>query len=501
MIEKCDAFCDAWKAPVPHLWLRKNIFYCRIEKAKNNGKRRYFRISLHTSNYYEAMERIKTFMNINAQFNELVNLYNKIKFIRISHIKTPSPGHYGPCSQYYTNEIEQDTDPQLIKEVVKKLSTLEKIVSLLSENQQKILKEITDKHSLFEAYLKQHHIEPTLPKALTLQEVLDKMLFKANNKIDERTRKTNFIKKAIKQVNLTLDDDYSKFHNIDIIKTISDWIINALNIKGTGKNEYLRYIKDFVKTACIIEPNYNPNILEIMPKVKKTKKNDTKPHLPYKEDELKEIFNINNNFFKDEPDMFWICLIALFTGARHNAATTLQYGDIITEESIPCIYFRSNNEIKKLKNEASERKVPIHNTLIDLGFLDYINRKKLQLKATDEDFIFPKCKTKTGNFNSRYILRTFTDYITKLGIKKENNDGHDFHSFRKNASIALQDTGIIPSYINNIIGWEGKSVMEQSYSNHTIKEINTQLNKLTYNWLIPLIPTWKKVMASIKFKK
>ena len=32
--EKCDAKCDARvQKSTPHLWLRNNVFYCRIEKS------------------------------------------------------------------------------------------------------------------------------------------------------------------------------------------------------------------------------------------------------------------------------------------------------------------------------------------------------------------------------------------------------------------------------------------------------------------------------------
>lgn len=38
MFEKCDANCDA---KLPHLWLRNDIFYYRVELDRVNGKRRY----------------------------------------------------------------------------------------------------------------------------------------------------------------------------------------------------------------------------------------------------------------------------------------------------------------------------------------------------------------------------------------------------------------------------------------------------------------------------
>lgn len=66
-MKKCDAKCDAHQFSAPiHLWLRNKTFYCRMELPRINGKRRYKRISLHTSNYYEA----RTLM---AEQQELLN--------------------------------------------------------------------------------------------------------------------------------------------------------------------------------------------------------------------------------------------------------------------------------------------------------------------------------------------------------------------------------------------------------------------------------------------
>lgn len=47
MIKKCDARHGADQ----HLWLRNNIFYYRVELSRQDGKRRYKRVSLHTSNF------------------------------------------------------------------------------------------------------------------------------------------------------------------------------------------------------------------------------------------------------------------------------------------------------------------------------------------------------------------------------------------------------------------------------------------------------------------
>lgn len=85
MFKKCNANCRAiypLKTPVPHLWLRKNIFYCRIELPKKDSKRRYGRYSLHTNNYYEALTKMDGIKQFNIKFNRLCELYSQISVIR-----------------------------------------------------------------------------------------------------------------------------------------------------------------------------------------------------------------------------------------------------------------------------------------------------------------------------------------------------------------------------------------------------------------------------------
>ncbi len=78
-----DAKCDAHQNLRPiHLWLRENIFYCRMELPRMDGKRRYKRISLHTDNYYKAREMMKQINQNqpNALMDKLHFLYNQLIF-------------------------------------------------------------------------------------------------------------------------------------------------------------------------------------------------------------------------------------------------------------------------------------------------------------------------------------------------------------------------------------------------------------------------------------
>lgn len=110
-----------------------------------------------------------------------------------------------------------------------------------------------------------------------------------------------------------------------------------------------------------------------------------------------------------------------------------------------------------------------------------------------------KCITSGGQFNNKYIQRHLFKFFSEIGVKDKT---HDFHSFRKNASLTLQSAGLINSIINVIIGWEGIGTMEQSYSNYTITRINDELNKFSYDYLQTEFDEWKKIMnTKPKLKK
>jgi hypothetical protein len=59
----------------------------------------------------------------------------------------------------------------------------------------------------------------------------------------------------------------------------------------------------------------------------------------------------------------------------------------------------------------------------------------------------------------------------------------------------MEQAGIPGTYINSIIGWEGKNTREQSYCNYTLAQIKTQADKFRYDFLQPNFDKWKTVMS------
>lgn len=306
----------------------------------------------------------------------------------------------------------------------------------------------------------------------------------------------------LKSINMDTKVNYTDFYKPNVIQDLCDVIRKNGKINGDSKRKHVRYIKELITCANRLNPDvYKTNLLEFLPDFEETSKFEKNPHEPYSDEQLLKMFDPTHEFFKKNPDQFWACMVALFTGSRLNAVITLQYGDIIKEDGIDCIQFVKNHSLKQLKTEASERVVPIPEQLLNMGFVQYFQNQKQKLKKTGSDFIFPKCQTKNGTFNGKVVGRGVLKFLTEIGIKGPTDKKLDFHSFRNNASIKLQNAGVTQSYINDIIGWEGENTMLKSYSKHTVPQIKQQVDKLKYDFLQPHFDKWTKTMKKVKCSK
>ena len=67
---------------------------------------------------------------------------------------------------------------------------------------------------------------------------------------------------------------------------------------------------------------------------------------------------------------FWLPLLGLWTGARLNELCQLGVEDVGEVEGILCLDINKNGG-KRLKSKAAKRLIPVHPTLVQLGFRTY----------------------------------------------------------------------------------------------------------------------------------
>ena len=77
------------------------------------------------------------------------------------------------------------------------------------------------------------------------------------------------------------------------------------------------------------------------------------------------------NLVKYQNSFYWSFLIGIFSGMRTNETAQLRIEDIIKKGNVWMISI-DEAEGKSVKTTSSIRKVPVHPTLISLGFIDYV---------------------------------------------------------------------------------------------------------------------------------
>ena len=102
---------------------------------------------------------------------------------------------------------------------------------------------------------------------------------------------------------------------------------------------------------------------------------------------------------------------------------------------------------KTVKSTAARRIVPIHPTLIELGFLRYVEK----IRKTSKDRLFPALRGYAGK-----VTKNFSRFINRYIDKHVTDDRRkNFHSFRHGAIDAMRNEDFDPSRPSHVNGVPG----------------------------------------------
>lgn len=148
------------------------------------------------------------------------------------------------------------------------------------------------------------------------------------------------------------------------------------------------------------------------------------------------------NNLKDSPSKIWLPLILLFSGCRLNEIAQIRLSQIDIKDSINFFRIEAKYKDQKLKNKTSKRKIPIHQTLIDLGILDFIDsQRKNNKERLFEELYYTNNKGYGQAFSKRFNDKDFKkEWLSQSDIAKieEEDILLDLHSFRHNFSGSLK---------------------------------------------------------------
>ena len=256
-----------------------------------------------------------------------------------------------------------------------------------------------------------------------------------------------------------------------------------------------------------------PAIKEL--KLTKKKLSSKSKRRPFSKEELKILFEDDNpakeNYVKGfksrnskrivEPHLkYWMPLLSLYTGAtiaelcqlhlsdirKHNARDGSEHWIIDFQEHMDDIESR-------LKTDYRPRLIPVHNILLNLGFIDYVQdlvkkgeiklfpaAKRRDIKNKKDETQKDEIQPEKADFASE--SRWWATYSDKAGIIDENVV---FHSFRHNVNSFLDGDHIRDELLNAISGHTSHVIGKKDYSKdgHRAKDIAplvVAINKIDY---------------------
>lgn len=181
------------------------------------------------------------------------------------------------------------------------------------------------------------------------------------------------------------------------------------------------------------------------------------------------------NFLPKDRGIFWLPLLGLFTGARSGELIQLRRNDIKKQEGIWYIDINEDQEGNHVKNQNSIRTIPLHQTLIDCGFLKFIQG------VSGEDRLFPEMKRGADGYYSSVYSKHFGRFLKSIGVKQRKNS---FHSLRHNFKDAGRNGGADMLVIDVMQG-HLESGMRETYKGegYNIASRKRELDKVKYGGL------------------
>lgn len=248
--------------------------------------------------------------------------------------------------------------------------------------------------------------------------------------------------RRFKEILLQLPANWKKKAAIRHLK-IADAAARATELglppmSATNINKVLRFVGSFWRWA---EGNYDdaPKGLFAGLSLSMRRHRAREERNPFTLDDLQRIFraplftgcrslrfrSIPGNLVPRDSGLFWVPLLALYTGARSNEILQLYVSDVREVHGVLCLAINDDGEDKSLKTKNAYRDIPIHRDLIRLGFLDHV-----ELRRREESLrLFPDMrKGSRGNY-SNLFSKQFSRLLDEVGITTPKTA---FHSLRHN---------------------------------------------------------------------
>ena len=227
-------------------------------------------------------------------------------------------------------------------------------------------------------------------------------------------------------------------------------------------NRHLEHFDQIISWASDEGIDVDPKLKPAKLRRKETKRSRDKRDA-FTQDDRRRFFGHTLWAEPDQPrdGNFWAPILGAYTGARRGEIAGLATSDFIEVDGIQCIHIR-HNDLRRIKNMASDRVLPIHSHLIDLGLLQHVHDMRLRGSVA----VFPD----QGEARSPIWGRRLGRFMRYAIDEQLGKDGAalSFHGFRHYVQNALDRNGVDDKVVRDVVGHEGKDEHEKTYRKQSL---------------------------------
>lgn len=175
---------------------------------------------------------------------------------------------------------------------------------------------------------------------------------------------------------------------------------------------------------------------------------------------------------------FWLPILCCYTGARIAELAQLDWRDIYQKEGVWVIDINAKTADKSLKTQASNRLIPLHDTLLFFKFHVFAQNmaKAAKLRTYMGKKLFWDLRRGRDSW-SHYPGKWFSGSFMK-GLEA-NRPGDKFHAFRHQLTYLLKNAGVDESTYGAILGHDISLRSGGMYGDrHEIKTLKNAINRI-----------------------
>jgi len=178
------------------------------------------------------------------------------------------------------------------------------------------------------------------------------------------------------------------------------------------------------------------------------------------------------------PLHYWGPLLALFHGLRLGEVAGLLVRDVAEEAGEPMLLLRDGN--RPLKTKAARRDLPVHPTLVRLGFLQFVEERRKE--AVGDGLLFSGQKAYAREQWGRGLGEWFGKHVKALGLEGKKLG---MHSLRHDFRDALREADVPEDVAHYLMGHAQAGMAAVYGGRPTLARLKAAVAKVSY----PALPT------------